>query len=221
MNLKHSSATTSSFLLPVADAFLLSVESSTCICVCPVCYTHTWSSASMWVPMLRGIGLWPVCMDIAASFSVLFFFSYCPSFSLSFSKASPTWWWVNKVSPLTFSLFQSLIMKELCTCFFSELGFAWQTPLSLQGASQVICIFASVSHEPWLLVSLGRRCPGGGMKWFCGQQRGILPAAMQPTNFLLPFLCSRASFNDFHLLGKCRPQCWSLFLRAQLLQNIC
>lgn len=167
MNLKHSSATTSSFFLSVTDAFLLSVESSTCICVCPVCYTHTWSSSSMWVPMLRGIGLWPVCMDIAASFSVLFFFSYCPSFS--FSKASHTWWWVNKVSPLTFSLFHSLIKKELCTCFFSELGFAWQMPLSLQDASQVICICV-----PWAMATCqpGTQVPRRGHKMILRTAKG-------------------------------------------------
>lgn len=46
------------------------------------------------------------------------------SLSLSLSKASHTWWWVNKVSPSPFSLFQSLIM-ERALCFFSGLGFAW------------------------------------------------------------------------------------------------
>lgn len=46
------------------------------------------------------------------------------SLSLSLSKASHTWWWVNKVSPSPSSLFQSLIM-ERALCFFSGLGFAW------------------------------------------------------------------------------------------------
>lgn len=85
LNLRHNSAMSSRFFLPVSDAFLLSVWSSACKCLCPVCYNHAWSSSSMWAPILMGIGLWPVCMDITAFFPVLFFFSYFLSLSLSVS----------------------------------------------------------------------------------------------------------------------------------------
>lgn len=83
------------FFLPVTDAFLLSVESSIWKCLCPVCYNHTWSSSSMRAPILTGIGLWPVCMDITASFSVLLFFSYFLSLSLSLRPLTPDDGWTR------------------------------------------------------------------------------------------------------------------------------
>lgn len=95
LNLRHSSAMSSRFFLPVKDAFLLSVESSIWKCLCPVCYNHTWFSSSMWASILTGIGLWPVCMDITASFSVLFFFSYFLSLSLSLRPLTPDDGWTR------------------------------------------------------------------------------------------------------------------------------
>lgn len=109
------------------EAFLCSMESSTWIRVCPVCYTHTWSRSSMWAPIWDVLdSKLCVCIHIyiyiaASSLFCSFFLTFSFS-SLSLSKASHTSWWVNKVCPSTFSLFQSLVKRALC---FFKLSFAW------------------------------------------------------------------------------------------------
>lgn len=79
VNVKCTSATTNSFFLPKTHAFLLSVESSTSICLCPACYIHTWSSSSMWAPILRSIGLQDQCAWI-----LLLLFLVCSFFLTSY-----------------------------------------------------------------------------------------------------------------------------------------
>lgn len=123
LNLRHSSAMSSRFFYQW-QTLSCSVWEAASANVCALCAKTI-------------LGLVQVCelqssqvldCDQCASILLLLFqfcsFSLTSSFFLSLSQASHTWWWVNKVSPSTLSLFLSLIMKELCPCCFSGLGFA-------------------------------------------------------------------------------------------------
>lgn len=158
------------FFLPVTDAFLLSVESSTCICVCPVCYSHTWSSSSMGAPILRGVGLRPECMDIAASFSVLFFFSYFLFLFLSLSLKGLSHLMMGEQGKSFDFLFVSVTDHERVLSlllFWTELCMTKATkPTGCQSSHLHFCL-----SVPWAVATCqpGTGCPRGSMKRFHGQ----------------------------------------------------
>lgn len=119
------------------------------------------------------INICGVCIFVFPLLCCVFFLTS----SLSFSKASHTWWWVNKVSPLSFP---SLPVTVYWRCWWSVLpsglGLACRRRPGLWNRMDLsvkpLAFYPFLpSHHPWLFVQLGLhyQCPGRRFLGICSE----------------------------------------------------